>query len=264
MAAGKVEGLRVLVVDDHADVLECACTMLTQAGAQVGSALNPFYAADIIRSHVPDVLVTDLLMPGCDGFELLRNARGAGYAGGAVAITASLAPEVETRARAAGFLEIVHKPIEPDELLAAIARAATARMANAARPRTGRFLQGVRVLLVEDHPDTQLTYAHGLRLTGADVATASTAQVALLTLQRHMPHVLVVDIALPDVDGNELLRKIRRMKPGPGWDTPAIALTAHNSSEDRMKTLNAGFRLHVPKPVDPEYLAGLVAELARV
>lgn len=124
-------------------------------------------------------------------------------------------------------------------------------------------LRGVRVLLVEDHVDTLNTYAEGLRQMGAEVQTATTAQMGLLALQRRTPDVLVVDIGLPDVDGNEFLRKIRLQRPNPGWDRPAIALTAFNSPQDRMRTVNAGFRLHVHKPVDPAYLGGLVADLAR-
>ena len=124
-------------------------------------------------------------------------------------------------------------------------------------------LSGVRVLLVEDHRDTCLTYAEGLRRLGAEVATAFTAQMGLLALQLRAPHVLVVDIGLPDVDGNEFLRHVRGRRPAPGWDTPAIALTAYNSPQDRMASLDAGFRLHVAKPIDPETLAGLVGRLAR-
>jgi DNA-binding response OmpR family regulator len=119
------------------------------------------------------------------------------------------------------------------------------------------------VLLVEDHVDTLATYAEGLRQLGAEVVTATTAQMGLLELGRRSPHVLVVDIGLPDVDGNELLRKVRAGRPSPGWDCPAIALTAFNSPQDRMRTIDAGFRLHVAKPVDPDDLGALVAELVR-
>jgi CheY-like chemotaxis protein len=124
-------------------------------------------------------------------------------------------------------------------------------------------LAGVRVLLVEDHRDTCLTYAEGLRRLGAEVSTAFTAQMALLALQLKAPDVLVVDIGLPDVDGNDFLRHVRARRPAPGWDTPAIALTAFNSPQDRLATLDAGFRLHVAKPIEPDTLAGLVSRLAR-
>jgi CheY-like chemotaxis protein len=127
--------------------------------------------------------------------------------------------------------------------------------------RRAEPLKGVRVLLVEDHRDTCLTYAEGLRQAGADVATAFTAQMALLALQLRTPDVLVVDIGLPDVDGNDFLRYVRARRPSAGWDVPAIALTAYNTPQDRMRTLDAGFRLHVAKPIDPAALGALVARV---
>ena len=132
-----------------------------------------------------------------------------------------------------------------------------------ATPDREPLLRGVRVLLVEDHLDTLSTYQEGLRQLGADVATATTAQMGLMALERRAPHVLVVDIGLPDVDGNEFLLKVRSRRPREGWDTPAIALTAYNSPQDRLRTVDAGFRMHVVKPVDPAYLGQLVADLAR-
>ncbi len=124
-------------------------------------------------------------------------------------------------------------------------------------------LRGVRVLLVEDHLDTLHACATGLEQLGADVSTATTAQMALVALEKFAPDVLVVDIGLPDVDGNDLLSKVRSRRPHAGWDTPAIAVTAYNSPQDRLRTVQAGFRQHVPKPVEAQELGRIVAEVAR-
>lgn len=124
-----------------------------------------------------------------------------------------------------------------------------------------RPLEGLDVLLVEDHADTLMTYAEGLRACGAGVRTARSAQMALLELERQPPSVLVIDIALPDADGNALLRKIRSMQPQAGWDIPAIALTAYNTPQDRLKTVASGFRAHVGKPVDPRDLALIITQV---
>jgi CheY-like chemotaxis protein len=125
------------------------------------------------------------------------------------------------------------------------------------------LLRGIRVLLVEDHRDTCITYAEGLRQAGADVATAASAQMALMAVQRQPFDVLVVDIGLPDADGNSFLRHVRALRPARGWDLPAIALTAYNTHQDRLHTVESGFRLHVPKPIAPEDLALLVDQVAR-
>lgn len=130
-------------------------------------------------------------------------------------------------------------------------------------PKRKDLLRGVRVLLVEDHRDTCNTYAEGLRQHGAEVATAATAQMALMTVQRLAFDVLVVDIGLPDADGNSFLRHVRALRPAAGWDLPAIALTAYNSHQDRLQTVESGFRFHVAKPIAPEDLALLVDQVAR-
>jgi CheY-like chemotaxis protein len=91
---------------------------------------------------------------------------------------------------------------------------------------------------------------------------AATADEALAAFQERTPDVLVSDIGMPDMDGYELLRRIRAGGPTRGARTPAIALTAFARSEDRTKALRAGFLVHVAKPVDPSELVATVASVA--
>ena len=89
-----------------------------------------------------------------------------------------------------------------------------------------------------------------------------TASVALETLQRLKPNVLVSDIGMPGEDGYALIRKVRLLDAEQGGQIPAVALTAYARAEDRINALGAGFQLHIPKPVNPEELAAVVANLA--
>ena len=73
---------------------------------------------------------------------------------------------------------------------------------------------------------------------------------------------LVTDIGMPDVDGYELLKRVRALGIARGGRLPAIALTAFARSEDRTKALRAGFMVHVAKPVDPSELVATVASVA--
>ena len=73
---------------------------------------------------------------------------------------------------------------------------------------------------------------------------------------------LVSDIGMPDVDGYELLRRVRALGPARGGRLPAIALTAFARSEDRTRALHAGFQVHVAKPVEPSELVATVASIA--
>jgi CheY-like chemotaxis protein len=76
------------------------------------------------------------------------------------------------------------------------------------------------------------------------------------------PSVLVSDIGLPEIDGYELIRRVRRIGSESGGGVPAIALTAHASTDDRTRALRAGFQAHIAKPVSPGELVATIASLA--
>jgi PAS domain S-box-containing protein len=123
-------------------------------------------------------------------------------------------------------------------------------------------LDGVRVLVVEDEADARHLLAAVLQKRGARVFMASSGTEALEVLQRERPDVLLSDIALQDMDGYELIRKVRSLPQEQGGRIPAAALTGYGRLEDRMRALSAGFQLHAAKPVEPAELVAVVASLA--
>lgn len=122
-------------------------------------------------------------------------------------------------------------------------------------------LSGGKVLVGDDQTDTRDLIRRVLADCDADVLTASTAAEALILVERERPHVLVSDIGMPDVDGFELLRRVRALGQAGGGRIPAIALTALVRSEDRTRALRAGFQVHVSKPVEPSELVATVASV---
>ncbi len=140
--------------------------------------------------------------------------------------------------------------------------------APSARPAGARVrdlgcveLRGLRVLVVDDQPDARELAARVLAECGAEVVTAASASEALPLVERMRPAVLVSDIGMPDVDGYELLRRVRALGPARGGAVPAIALTAFARDEDRAHALRAGFVLHLGKPVEPAELVAAVASV---
>jgi len=123
------------------------------------------------------------------------------------------------------------------------------------------MLLGTKILVVEDHRDTREMIASALRDQGARVITAESAQAALLLVEQEKPDLIVSDLEMADVDGYEFLRVLRTLPADSGGRTPAIALTVHNTPQARMKSLKVGFQVHLPKPVEPERLATIVASL---
>jgi CheY-like chemotaxis protein len=126
----------------------------------------------------------------------------------------------------------------------------------------GVRLDGLRVLVVDDDRDAVELATAILAGAGAVVRTCGSAREALAALQAWRPDVLVSDIEMPDEDGYALIRKVRALDAERGGGTPAVALTAHGRSQDRMSSLTAGYSMHVPKPVHPAELTTIVASLA--
>jgi CheY-like chemotaxis protein len=102
-----------------------------------------------------------------------------------------------------------------------------------------------------------------LQNRGAEVITACSAGDALQALEHAVPDALVSDLGMPEHDGYELIEQIRQRGADRGGNIPAVALTAYARVEDRVRALTAGFQMYVPKPVDPNELVAVVANLAR-
>jgi signal transduction histidine kinase/CheY-like chemotaxis protein len=124
-------------------------------------------------------------------------------------------------------------------------------------------LKNIDVLVVDDEADARELIKHVLESCSARVTTAANAEEAIGLFSQSRPDVLVSDIGMPDVDGYELLRRIRVAEPEEGTRVPAIALTAFARSEDRTRALRAGFLVHVAKPVDPSELIATIASAVR-
>jgi signal transduction histidine kinase/DNA-binding response OmpR family regulator len=125
------------------------------------------------------------------------------------------------------------------------------------------FLRGIRILIVDDQPDTCELLRVAFSQYGAEPLTVESATAALKAIERWLPDIIVSDIGMPDMDGYELIRQVRRLAPERGGRVPAVALTAYSKKEDRMQALGAGFDLHMAKPVDPTELSVALTSLLR-
>jgi CheY-like chemotaxis protein len=124
-------------------------------------------------------------------------------------------------------------------------------------------LKGLRLLLVEDAPDARDLLTLMLEQCEAEVKAVESASQALAALEQWQPDLLVSDIEMPEEDGYSLIRKIRSMEARQGGRVPAVALTAHARTKDRMSALKAGFDAHVAKPFELEELITVIGSLAR-
>ena len=131
-------------------------------------------------------------------------------------------------------------------------------------PLQGEFdLSGLRVLVVDDEQDTLEIVSLLLRRYGATVRTSLSSGHALEVFNDWKPNVLISDVGMPGEDGFSFISKVRSLPPEAGGKTPALALTAYVREEDRLRSLAAGYEMHVKKPVEPFTLAEAVARLGK-
>ena len=124
-------------------------------------------------------------------------------------------------------------------------------------------LDGVRILLVEDEKDSRDLIAEILRGAGGDVKAVASAREAMAEIPVYRPEILISDIGMPDEDGYSLIRRIRDRSPEEGGLIPAIAVSAYAREEDRIRSLSAGYQMHLAKPFEPLDLTAAIERLAR-
>jgi PAS domain S-box-containing protein len=125
-------------------------------------------------------------------------------------------------------------------------------------------LKGVRVLVVDDDPESLDVSAMVLRVAGAEVRTAAGPFSAYEVIATWQPTVVLTDLAMPGEDGFMLFRAMRTTFGERGVMVPIVALTAYGTTENRTRALKAGFDLYLTKPIDPRQLTNAVAEMARL
>jgi CheY-like chemotaxis protein/two-component sensor histidine kinase len=123
-------------------------------------------------------------------------------------------------------------------------------------------LEGLTVLVVDDHQDTRELMSAVLQQHGARVVGAASAEEALARLRTETVDVLLSDVEMPGEDGYALIQKVRAQPPEEGGRVPAVALTAYARREDRVRTLREGYQVHLAKPVAPDELLTVVASLS--
>jgi len=119
-------------------------------------------------------------------------------------------------------------------------------------------LLGLRILFIEDDPETQEIVALALEENGAIVRAAASMREALDRIDAFRPDLILSDIGLPEEDGYALMRAIRSR----GREIPAIALTAYTRPEDKQTALAAGYWHHMAKPIDVTELVTTISAVA--
>lgn len=266
----QLEGLRVWVVEDEDDSREFVTEALRAARLDVTAFASAPDALHALARRAPDVILSDVGMPGMDGYEFLRRVRTLPGAAGnvpAVALTAYARTEDRQRAFLAGFDAHVPKPVEADELFAVLAGLSARRLDRRppegeaeVHPGGGGPLTGVRALLVGPGVNTAAV-ADALESQGVDTRRVEGPDAVAAVLGRVPADVVVVDVASLGDGALELMRSLRAGGLTGEGLVPAIAVTA--STAQVREALLAGYTEALVGGVEPAALAGRVLRLVR-
>jgi signal transduction histidine kinase len=125
-----------------------------------------------------------------------------------------------------------------------------------------KLLKGLRILVVDDEADSRDLVTAILNRCGGKVRCCESVAEALKTFREWKPDLLVSDIGMPNEDGYELIKKLRKLRLKRAREIPVVALTAYATDDDRERALSAGFQMHVAKPIEPEALVRSIAGAA--
>jgi two-component system sensor histidine kinase/response regulator len=264
-----LEGKTILVVDDNAAVRSISGAILARAGMRVRLAAGAEEALQTLGadSPGPDFVLLDSDMPGVDGFDLAaRLCRQVPAARMVMMLTfAHLRRKPECAALGVGATVV--KPVGRRELLNALARVAAGAGAAIAPPaptpdlpaaRSGRR---VSVLVAEDTAFNQKFILRLLERWGHTAVLAEDGRKAVAAFSAGRFDLVFMDVQMPEMDGLEAARAIRRVEESRGVRTPIIAMTAHAIKGDRERCLAAGMDDYLSKPIDAEKLRRMIQRL---
>jgi two-component system sensor histidine kinase/response regulator len=258
--------VRVMVVDDSATACDALVEMLGSFGISADSADSGERALDMLARAVAadepyHVVLMDFMMPGWDGIETIRRIRADQRFAAPPAILMVSGYSREEVTQKDGQVQpeaFLAKPVGPSLLYHSLLQVLRPDLSSAAGedglagPLDMARLEGARILLVEDNANNREVALDFLAAARMQVDVALHGGQAIEMARDGDYDLVLMDIAMPDIDGLAASRRIRALPNGAV--VPIVAMTAHAMAGDRENSLAAGMNDHITKPIDPELL----------
>jgi adenylate cyclase len=226
------EGATVLVIDDDATSRDLVRRVLVAEGFDVISASGATDGLDRARAIRPDLITLDVVMPGTDGWELLRQLKADPDLCDVPVVMLTVVDE-PAKGFALGASDYLSKPLHRDELRAVLARHATAD-------------RSARILVVEDDLPTRDVLRRSITDLGWSVAEAGNGREGLECFAEQQPDLILLDLMMPEMDGFEFLAELRSRSGGES--VPVVVMTAAELTDADRAALQGGAATILAKP----------------
>ncbi len=237
---------RVLIVDDDDDFRQLMKTQLSNAGYIVFDARDAASALQIARTSRPDVITVDLLMPEVDGWSFIDRLRQEPALANIPIVVVSGVADAKMDARLPLDVSVIAKGEGHDRLLREIGLALAGR-------------RGASILVAEDDSDLRGVLTASLTRNGHRVIPARDGAEALAAIEREQVDLLVLDIVMPNIDGFEVLARLKELKQGAS--IPVVVVSGTDRSATEMQALRLGANVYLTKPIEAAALTEQVTRL---
>ncbi len=237
---------RVLIVDDDDDFRHLMKSQLSHAGYTVLDARDAASALHIARTSRPDVITVDLLMPGIDGWSFIDKLRQEPALANIPIVVVSGAADAKSDTRLPIDVSVIAKGEGHDRLLREISLALAGR-------------RGASILVAEDDSDLRGVLTASLTRNGHRVIPVRDGAEALAAIEREQVDLLVLDLVMPNIDGFEVLARLKDIRKGE--PIPVIVVTGTDRSATELKALRLGANVYLTKPIEA---AALTEEVTRL
>ena len=243
----------ILLVDDSEPAIIQLKDFMEECGCRILVAHNGPEALGIISQTIPDAMILDLMMPGMDGFEVLqtiRNEEATAHIPVLILTAKHITKEDLRFLKHNNVHQLIQKgDVNRNELLNSVANLVMSDQKEVEKP--SREIQQIDgkpvILIIEDNPDN-MTTAKAVLENNFTILEAVDGNQGIFMAKKHVPHLILMDIALPGMDGIEAFNIIRNI--GHLSHIPVVALTASAMTIERETILAHGFDGYITKPID--------------
>lgn len=256
---------RVMIVDDHPNTAEMLARVIRKLDTpvEVLTAASGEDALQQLGDGVVDVLITDFMMPGMSGLELIEQLQESRKPAHTILVTAYDTPGLAITARRLDIQDYLVKPVDPQRVQEIVARAIKDILPYKLAASTESRQRPFKILVADDYPDNIRLLSVRLKNEGYDYITSSDGIDALQKLRSELPDLALLDVNMPNKDGFQVLKEMR--SDPKIAHIPAIMLTAARIGvKDVQEGLSLGADDYVTKPVDWRELAARIRSKLRV